>query len=107
MPDPDPPVVCTLEEEARPVREAEFRDLLSESLIASERIERGLRLRFRADEGVEDKVRDLARREKECCAFFEFHVVCEGDRVRLDWRGPEGAQELFDVVQAEWVAPRS
>lgn len=104
MPDQDPPIACTLDAQALPAREAEFRELLSEALVAGERTERGLRLRFRADRGVEEKVRDLARREKDCCAFFDFDIVREGDQVRLDWSVPEGAQELLDVVQAEWVA---
>jgi len=57
MTDDDPPIVCTLAGEARPAREAEFRELFSTALVAGERTERGLRLRFRADAGVEGKVR--------------------------------------------------
>ncbi len=101
MADQHPPIVCTLEEEARPAREAECHELFSRALVASERTEEGVRLRFRSDDGVEEQVRDLARREKECCAFFEFEVVRETGSVRLDWSGPADAQSLLDMVYAE------
>lgn len=101
MADQHPPIECTLGEEARPAREAECHELFSSALIASERTEEGVRLRFHSDDGVEEQVRDLARREKKCCAFFEFDVVREADDVRLDWSGPEDAQSLLDQIYAE------
>jgi hypothetical protein len=37
-----------------------------------------------ADPGVEDWVRDLARREKACCGFFDFTVTAGAGEVRWD-----------------------
>ena len=44
----------------------------------------GIRFRFRAEPGVEDWVRDLARREKACCGFFDFTVSTDGQEIRWD-----------------------
>ena len=43
-----------------------------------------IRFRLRAEPGVAAWVRDLAAREKACCAFFAFHVTVEGDQVIWD-----------------------
>ncbi|HEY4852317.1 MAG TPA: hypothetical protein VII22_16130, partial [Streptosporangiaceae bacterium] len=44
----------------------------------------GIRFRFRAQPGLEAWVRDLAAREKACCAFFTFSITTLGEEVRWD-----------------------
>ena len=44
----------------------------------------GIRFRFRAEPGLEDRVRDLAAREMACCAFFPFEITIHGDEVWMD-----------------------
>ena len=39
---------------------------------------------------VEDWVRDLARREEECCGFFGFTVTAHGQEVRWDASAGDG-----------------
>ena len=51
-------------------RLAEYEGLYTEALIGRERTDDGIRFRFRARPGLEEWVRDLAAREKACCAFF-------------------------------------
>jgi hypothetical protein len=65
-------------------RAAEYRRLFTKALIGRERSEAGIRFRFRADPGVADWVRDLADREKACCAFFNFRVTADDEEVRWD-----------------------
>jgi len=65
-------------------RLAEYRRLFAQALLGRERTAEGIRFRFRADEGVEAWVRDLAAREKACCPFFDFEVAAEGNQVRWD-----------------------
>jgi hypothetical protein len=84
--EPKPPVVCdmsrapdTLEE-----RMAEYGRLFSKFLIGREWVGNSISFRFRANDGIEDWVRDLARREKDCCAFFDFTVTGDGREVRWD-----------------------
>jgi hypothetical protein len=69
-----PPVGCDLTGAPDTLAErlAEYRRLFAAHLIGRERTGTGIRFRFRTGPGVEDWVRDLARREKACCAFFDF-----------------------------------
>jgi hypothetical protein len=65
-------------------RLAEYRRLFTQSLVGRERTADGIRFRFRAAPGVESWVRDLAAREKACCAFFAFAVTTRDDEVLWD-----------------------
>jgi hypothetical protein len=80
------PIVCDMTDatDTVPERLAEYRQLFRESLVGRERTAAGIRLRFRADPGVEDHVRDLAAREKACCGFFDFEVAAVDGEVRWD-----------------------
>lgn len=81
-----PPVVCELRSipGAPGARMDEYRRLFGQHLAGRSQTATGISFRFRAGPGVEDWVRDLARREKECCAFFEFTVTAGGQEVRWD-----------------------
>ncbi len=86
-PQPSPPVACELSGTpgALAERMAEYRRLFARHLAGrSRRSGTGITFRFRAGPGVEDWVRDLARREKACCAFFDFTVTADGREVRWD-----------------------
>ena len=83
---PRPPVACdmsgapdTLDE-----RMAEYGRLFSGFLAGREWTGDRFTFRFRAGEGTEDWVRDLARREKDCCGFFNFTVTADDREVRWD-----------------------
>jgi hypothetical protein len=60
-------------------RMAEYDRLFTQALAGRDRIGNGVRLRFRADEGVEEWIRDLAAREKACCPFYDFAVSATAD----------------------------
>ncbi len=81
-----PPVACDMSA-ARDTplqRAAEYRRLFSQALAGRERSEAGIRFRFRADPGLAEWVRDLAEREKACCAFFNFTVTADDREVWWD-----------------------
>ena len=80
------PVACTLTGTpgAFAERMAEYRRLFRQYLAERTRTGQGIRFRFRAAPGVEDWVRDLARREKACCSFFDFSVSTDGQEIRWD-----------------------
>jgi len=91
-----------------PERMREYHRLFAHHLVGRERTAEGIRFRFRAGEAaagsaasaagdrpaasdraggfdsVEAWVRDLAAREKACCAFFDFTISTDGDEVRWD-----------------------
>ena len=99
-----PPVACSLSGTpgAFAERRAEYRRLFGLHLAGRSWTAAGISFRFRAGPGVEDWVRDLARREKECCGFFEFTVAADGQEVRWDaWAGggEAGRQALVMLYQ--------
>ena len=85
-PPPLPPVACTLTATpgAFAERMAEYQRLFGQYLSGRSRTAAGIRFRFHAEPGVEDWVRDLARREKMCCGFFDFTVSTDGQEIRWD-----------------------
>ena len=94
------PVACTLTGTpgAFAERMAEYRRLFQDHLTGRSRTAPGIRFRFRAEPGVEDWVRDLARRETACCGFFVFTVTADGQEIRWDAAvaGDETARQALD-----------
>ena len=84
--DANAPIVCDMTDASDTVaqRLAEYAQLFKSALVGRERTDDGIRFRFRADNGVEDWVRDLAAREQACCAFFAFGVRLVGSEVHWD-----------------------
>jgi hypothetical protein len=80
------PIACdmTSAPDTGPERMAEYGRLFARALVGRERTAGGIRFRFRAEDGVEAWVRDLAAREKACCPFFDFGVGTDGEEVRWD-----------------------
>jgi hypothetical protein len=86
LPPPDTPVVCDLSTATDTLSErlAEYHRLFARALVGRERTGDRVRFRLRAEDGVESWVRDLAAREKACCAFFAFEITTVGDEVVWD-----------------------
>jgi hypothetical protein len=83
---PTTPIVCNMTDARDTFEErlAEYGRLFAQSLVGRERTGQTVRLRFRADDGVEAWVRDLAAREKACCPFYDFAVSATGGEVWWD-----------------------
>jgi hypothetical protein len=81
-----PPIVCDMTEapDTATERLAEYERLFTAALVGRERVGDGIRFRFRAEPGLEDWVRDLAGREKACCAFFTFDITTHDGEVWMD-----------------------
>jgi hypothetical protein len=84
--DSEIPIVCDMTDapDSAVERLAEYQRLFTTALVGRERTAEGIRFRFRADVGLEDWVRDLAAREKACCAFFTFAIATRGVEVWMD-----------------------
>ncbi len=101
-PSQQPPIACSLA--ATPgdfaARMEEFRRLFTRSLAGRSRLPAGVRFRFHDGPGVADWVRDLARRESECCPFFSFRVSARDGEVWWDTTAADtpdtAARELLD-----------
>ena len=80
------PIVCDMSAapDTGPQRLAEYDRLFSTHLLGRERSSHGIRFQLQADPGVEAWVRDLAAREKACCAFLDSQIAVEGGQVLWD-----------------------
>ncbi len=106
------PIVCDMTDapDTPAERLAEYQRLFATQLLARERTTAGIRFRLRADDGVEAWVRDLAAREKACCAFFDFDITRNDDTVLWDARvvdddlARQVLEELYLLPGAETTA---
>lgn len=103
----DIPQACTLPTAERPIRLAEFDDLLTRSVRSAKRDSAThLTLRLRGDEHLEAVTRDLAARESMCCSFFEFTVAADGDGVELGIGVPAQHATILDSLHTRSGAVR-
>jgi len=87
LPDASTPVVCDMTDapDTDLERLAEYRRLFTQAAyLGRERTAERIRFRFRIEPGLEAWLRDLAAREKACCAFFAFDITAVGDELRYD-----------------------
>jgi hypothetical protein len=94
---------CTLPTEERPLRRTEFDALFGTALRDQRRLSPTL-LRWELDPATETEVRDLTRRETECCSFFTFTVRTDGRRVRVDVEVPQPYVPVLDALAARAAA---
>jgi hypothetical protein len=90
-----PAIACDMTDASNTADErmAEYDRLFTQALAGRERTDEGVRLRFRADEGLEAWLRDLAAREKACCPFYDFAVSTTGGEVWWDISLVDGVAE--------------
>ncbi|MFI0451861.1 hypothetical protein [Actinomadura sp. 6N118] len=86
IPPASTPVVCdmTSATDTPQQRLDAYQRLFGQYLVGREKTTQGIRFRLRNQPGVEDQVRQLAAREKACCAFFAFDIRTDGDQVIWD-----------------------
>jgi hypothetical protein len=80
------PIVCDMTDAPDTTEErlAEYRRLFGNDLIGRERTENGIRFRFSLRDGLAAEIRDLAAREKACCAFFDFDIREHDNEITWD-----------------------
>lgn len=88
------PIACTLTPGAMADRVEWLRRLGAASLLAGERRDAMLELRF--DAAAEHEVREWISTEQECCAFLSFDVDTSGRELRLAVSGPPGSEPVLD-----------
>lgn len=96
------PIVCNLRDAPdTPAERIEaYRRLFADAYVGRERTGTGIRFRFRADDGIEDRVRELADRETRCCGFFSFTTTLAGDEVLWETTVPD--DDTARAVLDEW-----
>jgi hypothetical protein len=104
------PDECTLPTVDRPVRLAEFDDLLATALRGQQRLS-PTTLRWRLDPAAEATVRELTGRESLCCSFFTFTFAgggaADGATLFLDVQVPAGHVDVLDALAGGAAAGRT
>jgi mercuric ion transport protein len=89
-------VACVLDGHAYRTRLARIHALMDQALIARERFELAVRMRFRRDAGVEADLEELVALERTCCPFLVFAIEKLSGEMVLTISGPENASALLD-----------
>lgn len=91
------PITCTLANEDRLGRLADWDAVLGHARTRTATGEGGLRITF--DETVDPgELARLADAEQQCCAFFSFAITISPDEVSLEVRAPDGATDIVTAV---------
>lgn len=92
------PIACTLTADQLPDRVEEWRSFLGSRVTAVERGAASARLQLAAGDDVLAAAADLAQREKQCCAFFDFAIALEGQHRWLAVSVPDDAAPVLDEL---------
>jgi hypothetical protein len=93
-----PVIACSLEQEELLQRRARWQALRTQTGIETARIERGLRITFRAGADVAEELEALVALERECCAFADWLVRHSDGKLVLEITGD--SVEAIAAVQA-------
>jgi hypothetical protein len=92
-------MACSLTPGDYAQRLREFRQLFATALRETRRDPTRLYLVLDSARAGEDQVRDLLRREQECCPFFTFGIQASPSAVRVEAAVPEGVDECLDDLE--------
>jgi hypothetical protein len=99
-----PVIACSLEQEELLQRRARWQALRTQTGIETARIERGLRITFRAGADVAEELEALVALERECCAFADWLVRHSDGKLVLEITGD--SVETVAAVQAMFRGDR-
>ena len=89
------PIACTLEAGEFGQRLDWIAELNRAALLDVQRIGQRLILTYRREQA--DRVREMVRREQQCCGFLGFDLREDEGRVTLVIKAPEGAADALDA----------
>lgn len=97
-----PPIACTLGGADYAERLAWIARLNQDGLLGHGRYDAVLELRY--DSTVRDRVHEMVRKERECCAFLTFALDESGGDVRLTITVPDRARDAADLFFEPFLA---
>jgi hypothetical protein len=100
---PETPIACTLSIGDYQERLAEIAKLARDGLRGYERDGLVLRLRYAAT--AADRVKEMVRRERECCAFLSFELREAGEEILVTVSAPEEARIAAETMFGQFIAP--
>jgi len=103
MPD-TPPISCTLDSAQLRRRESDIASLARAGLLAVEREDQRVVLRFRPEEPVRRRVAEIAAAEAACCAFLTFGIDDEPAATVLTITAPAGGEAALHLLADAFAA---
>jgi hypothetical protein len=97
------PIACTLGVGDYKERLAQIAALARDALRSHERD--GLVLHLRYDAAAADRVEEMVRRERDCCAFLTFALREEGEEIVVTISAPEEARVSAETLFEQFVTP--
>jgi hypothetical protein len=91
-----PPIACTLAPGDYLARLAWIAKLARDGLRSAERRDLVLELHYALE--TADRVREMVRRERACCAFLTFDLQETSEEIQLIIRAPEEARGTLDML---------
>jgi hypothetical protein len=101
------PIACSLSAGELPARRAEMASLGRDALTSAETAGPRSVLRFRAEDGVRDRLESFVAAESECCPFFDLALHDEPGAVVLTVQAPEDAEPVLAELVAAFEAAES
>jgi hypothetical protein len=97
-PGADEPIVCTADLRDNPTVQGQLDGYRSafEHLLRTERLDGGARWVFANRPGLDAELRDLAKKEHQCCSFFKFDVRAADDTLVWDTTAHPSAAKVLD-----------
>jgi MerR family copper efflux transcriptional regulator len=92
------PITCTLSAADKTTRGDEWQQFLTTNVAQFIRSDTSVRMKLIGGDSVILSAVDLARREKDCCAFFEFRLELLPDAIWLEVGAPVEAASLLDAL---------
>jgi hypothetical protein len=97
---PHIPIACTLSSDELQRRRHELLPGLAGRVIASERVEGGLRWQFAAETDIVSAIAKVVDAERHCCRFLRFEIAVDpdGGPVSLTITAPPEAKEVLEQL---------
>lgn len=89
------PIACTLTATQYEDRAEAIAELTRASLISRDPLPGGIRLRFAASPGADQRLRAIILAESECCAFLQMNLREVPPYLELDVTGPTEAAPII------------
>jgi hypothetical protein len=95
------PIACTLTPDDYKARLGWINELARDALLSHERRDLEIELVYAAD--AAQRVREMVRKEQDCCTFLSFALDERPDEIRLTVRAPERAREAADMLLGQFL----
>jgi len=92
------PIACSLSGAELGTREREWRAVARAALVERTEIAGGIRLRFRGEGDVAERLRQLIAAERECCPFLDMSLTPGDGELVLDITAQQDAQPVLELM---------